>query len=30
MTPVLQVEGLKKHYPVKAGFLRRTVGTNPS
>ena len=27
MTPVLQVEGLKKHYPVKSGFLRRTVGT---
>ena len=27
MTPVLQVQDLKKHYPVKAGFLRRTVGT---
>ena len=26
MTPVLQVEGLKKHYPVKSGFLRRTTG----
>lgn len=27
MTPVLQVEDLKKHYPVKSGFLRRTTGT---
>ena len=27
MTPVLQVENLKKHYPVKSGFLRRTTGT---
>ena len=26
MTPVLQVEDLKKHYPVKSGFLRRTTG----
>ncbi len=26
MTPVLQVENLKKHYPVKSGFLRRTTG----
>ena len=25
-TPVLQVTGLKKHYPVKKGLLRRTVG----
>jgi oligopeptide/dipeptide ABC transporter ATP-binding protein len=24
--PVLEVEGLKKHYPVKKGILRRTVG----
>ena len=27
MTPVLQVEDLKKHYPVKSGFLRHTTGT---
>jgi len=27
MTPVLHVEDLKKHYPVKSGFLRRTTGT---
>ena len=27
MTAVLEVQDLKKHYPVKAGFLRRTVGT---
>ena len=26
MIPVLQVEDLKKHYPVKSGFLRRTTG----
>ena len=24
--PVLQVDGLKKHFPVRAGLLRRTVG----
>jgi len=25
-SPVLEVEGLKKHYPLKKGLLRRTVG----
>jgi oligopeptide/dipeptide ABC transporter ATP-binding protein len=25
-TPVLEVEGLKKHFPVKTGVIRRTVG----
>jgi oligopeptide/dipeptide ABC transporter ATP-binding protein len=25
-TPVLQVDGLKKHFPVRKGLLRRTVG----
>jgi oligopeptide/dipeptide ABC transporter ATP-binding protein len=25
-TPVLEVEGLKKHFPVKKGVIRRTVG----
>jgi ABC-type oligopeptide transport system ATPase subunit len=24
--PVLEVTGLKKHFPVKKGLLRRTVG----
>jgi oligopeptide/dipeptide ABC transporter ATP-binding protein len=24
--PVLEVEGLKKHFPIKKGFLRRTTG----
>jgi peptide/nickel transport system ATP-binding protein len=24
--PLLQVEGLKKHFPIKKGFLKRTVG----
>ena len=24
--PVLEVSGLKKHFPVKKGILRRTVG----
>ena len=24
--PVLQIEGLKKHFPIKKGFLRRTHG----
>jgi len=24
--PVLQVDGLKKHFPVRKGLLRRTVG----
>ena len=26
LTPVLQVDGLKKHFPVRKGLLRRTVG----
>ena len=25
-TPVIAVEGLKKHFPVKKGLLRRTAG----
>src|SRR5437899_11973674 len=25
-TPVIAVEGLKKHFPVKKGMLRRTAG----
>ena len=25
-TPVLEVRGLKKHFPIKSGILRRTVG----
>ena len=25
-TPLLEVKGLRKHFPVKGGFLRRTVG----
>ena len=25
--PLLEVEGLKKHYPVRGGVLSRTVGT---
>jgi oligopeptide/dipeptide ABC transporter ATP-binding protein len=25
-TPVLEVEGLKKHFPVRKGLLRRTIG----
>src|SRR4030095_1585592 len=24
--PVLEIEGLKKHFPIKKGFLRRTHG----
>jgi len=24
--PLLQVEGLKKYFPIKAGVFRRTVG----
>ncbi|MDF1522369.1 MAG: ATP-binding cassette domain-containing protein, partial [Trueperaceae bacterium] len=24
--PLLRVEGLKKHFPIKGGFLKRTVG----
>jgi oligopeptide transport system ATP-binding protein len=27
MTPVLQIEGLTKHFPVRRGVLRRQVGT---
>ena len=26
LAPVLQVDGLKKHFPVRKGLLRRTVG----
>ena len=26
VTPVVEVEGLKKHFPIKKGLLRRTVG----
>ena len=24
--PVLEIEGLKKHFPIRKGFLRRTTG----